>query len=161
MICRTRPWRHRSTLDLLCGASAALSSPRSTISSCGMQVNSSGSGSGALRTLHPSASSRDEQAHLESASASHRGAAASLLDQSELHGGFRCKAKPPLGAWCLAASTLHPSASGRETSTHTLTPPCAVEQPQACSISRSSMAASVVEPNHLQVPGAWRQALST
>ena len=30
--------------------------------------------------------------HLESASASHRGAAASLLDQSELHGGsFRCK----------------------------------------------------------------------
>ena len=33
--------------------------------------------------------------HIASAFALHRGAAASLLDQSELHGGFRCKSKPP------------------------------------------------------------------
>ena len=46
----------------------------------------------------------------------HRGAAASLLDQSELHGGFRCQRQTTCktSAWCLAASTLHRSASGRD-----------------------------------------------
>ena len=52
--------------------------------------------------------------HLESASASHRGAAASLLlhHQSELHGGacadhIQCRCRCVVAA---AASTLHPSA---------------------------------------------------
>ena len=55
--------------------------------------------------------------HLESASASHRGAAASLLDLSELHGGLRHKCSPLAGAarcLVLAASTLHRSASGKD-----------------------------------------------
>ena len=41
----------------------------------------------AASTLHSSARGRDEHGDLESASDSHRGAAATLLDQSELHGG--------------------------------------------------------------------------
>ena len=55
--------------------------------------------------------------HLESAAASHRGATASLLDQSEVHGGFRCKGKGTCRCrWLvLAASTHSPQA---ETSTH-------------------------------------------
>ena len=45
---------------------------------------------------------QSEVPHLESAFASHRGAAASLLDQSEVHGGSVAKGKPParLSAWC-------------------------------------------------------------
>ena len=69
----------------------------------------------------------------ESASASHRGAAASLLDQSKLHGGFRCKGKhlqvpdhggkhsPPPKCW--RQRPLHTSRP---------TPHRTVEQPHAC-----------------------------
>ena len=61
--------------------------------------------------------------HLDSASASHRGAATSLLDQSEMHCGFRCKGTPTCRCRCMAtcgrqAPTLHRSARRRETSTH-------------------------------------------
>ena len=39
--------------------------------------------------------------HLESDSASHRGAAASLLDLSERRGGLHCNGQPPTGLFCL------------------------------------------------------------
>ena len=62
---------------------------------------------------------QSEVPHLESAFASHRGAAASLLDQSEVHGGSVAKGKPParLSAWCSrqALSTRVPAV---DTSTH-------------------------------------------
>ena len=45
----------------------------------------------AASTLHSSARARDKHVHLDSASASHRGAAASLLGQSELARRLRCK----------------------------------------------------------------------
>ena len=49
------------------------------------------------------------------ASASHRGVAASFLDQSELHGGFRCKATPT--ARCLVPSAVRQALStGRSAS---------------------------------------------
>ena len=82
-----------------------------------MQVSGAWSWRQALSTGVPVAQTSTD---LESASASHRGAAASLLDQSELDGGFRCKVKPfAAGVWCVvvAASTLHQSASGRDEST--------------------------------------------
>ena len=138
---------------------------------------------------------RDEHTHLASASASHRGAATRLLDQSELDGGSVANAKT---CRCLvtAASTLnsrhairtveqpqammldqseldwssvakakmtqqvHGRMPAAETSTCTLPPPPprTVEQPQACSISRSLVAA----PLQKQRPASawsWRQAL--
>ena len=141
----------------------------------------------ATSTLHPSARGRDTSTHLESGSASHRGAAASLLDQSELHAWlplrrqstYRCivpwcwwLARSVGAAWRLSlqrqstcrcivpwsypgsgSSTLHPRARGRGTSTHleslSRPPPRTVEQPQACSISRSCIVASVAKDKAL------------
>ena len=135
--------------------------------------------------------------HIESAcSISHGGAAASLLDQTELDGGSAAEASTCKGMR-EAASTLHPSAGGRDEHApciclhltrwssrklarsvgaawrrcrrrgnhlhvqvqRTLSPsaPSIVEQLQACSISRSFMAALLQR----QAPaGAWskRQA---
>ena len=54
-----------------------------------------GAGWQALYTGVPTA---ETSMQLDSASASHRGAAASLLDQSELHGGFHYKAELPVSA---------------------------------------------------------------
>ena len=50
--------------------------------------------------------------HLESASASHRGAAANLLDQSELHGGFRYNGIPHAGADALFSLPWLPGGGG-------------------------------------------------
>ena len=84
----------------------------------------------------------------------------SLLDQSELHVSFRCKAKAPARCRCkprqthlqvclwrqalsttgvLAAETTHARTLSRP-------PPRTVEQPQACSISLSCMVAFVAKP---------------
>ena len=95
---------------------------------------------------------RRTRAHLASTSASYRGAAASLHHQSErVHGAFRCKAKAPERAW-----SPYLNASGRdEARTLSPPPPRTVEQPQACSICLSCMAASVAKPNHLQC--TWSQ----
>ena len=110
--------------------------------------------------------------HLESASASHRGAAASSLDLSELqHGAFHCEGKtctflevrgrdgkhsplsgvPVVSTHLESASAMHvhlcskhsPPECQSQTRPRTLRlpPPHTVEQPQACSISRSLMAA--------------------
>ena len=112
----------------------------------------------ALSTAVQAAEMSSQQLH--SASASHRGAAASLLDQSELHGGFRCKNGKPLAGWCrcvvLVVSTLHPHCQQRQGRARTLTPPPprTVEQPQACLISRGYLAASAAkESNHMQDKG--------
>ena len=93
--------------------------------------------------------------HLDSASASHRGAAASLLHQSdELDGGSiaqanlltgaRCKDEHPRR--CLNNGSKHSppeTVLEAKTSTHLLSAslPRTMEQPQACSISRSCLAA--------------------
>ena len=162
-------------------------------------------------TLHHSSARGRRRARTlnEATSASHRGPAASLLDQPALHGGFRCRRQPPARAWSrtttlhhssasgrrrapsveqpqacsvsrsfmtalcadmkslqvlvvVAASTLHPSATGRERArTLNTAPPRTVEQPQACSISWRSMAASVAEGKHLHVPGHGQQLSTT
>ena len=88
--------------------------------------------------------------HLESASASDSGAAASCFQP------IGASWRPPLqrqtpSCMCLitAASTLHhPSAGGTdEHAPLSPPPPPTVEQPQACSTSRSFMAASVAKAN--------------
>ena len=88
---------------------------------------------------------RGDGKHLESASTSHRGAASSLLDQSELDGSFRLQSQSPAH---LQATRHHgdkrsPHECHRQKRASTLSqpPPRTVEQPQACSISRSLMAA--------------------
>ena len=85
----------------------------------------------AARTLHPSERGAKTSTHLESTSASHNGAAASLLDQSELHGESKYLQVP---GW---------SASGRDEHDRVLSPPPTriVQQPPACSIYRSFMEA--------------------
>ena len=45
----------------------------------------------------------------------HLAAAAILLDQSEFHGGFRCKGKALCMRVVVGASTLHSRAAGKET----------------------------------------------
>ena len=68
----------------------------------------------ALSTRVPEA---ETSAHLESASASHHGVAASLLHQSELHGASGCRSQ--CRCLVLAMSTLHWSAGGKD---HPLAP---------------------------------------
>ena len=87
--------------------------------------------------------------HIDSVSASYRGAAASLIDksfdQSEVYGGFCRRAKPRAGAgaWLWQQpSTLHKQ---RRASALSRPPPRTVEQPEACSISWKFMAASVAK----------------
>ena len=111
-------------------------------------------------TLHAKSPRQRQATHLESAHALHRGAAASLLEQSELHGGFRCKSTALLldqselhgGFRCKGKALCTQSVPGRDKPRSlSLRTPHTVEQPQACSISRSFMAASVAKANHLQV----------
>ena len=86
----------------------------------------------------------------ESTSASHRGAAASLLPISRsLMAAPFAKATTCRCLIITAASTLHhPSAGGTdEHAPLSPPPPPTVEQPQACSTSRSFMAASVAKAN--------------
>ena len=99
-----------------------------------------------------SASGQRRAPHLESASASHRGAAASLLDQVQL----RCRLVEK------AITHTHLQVTGRSASGHrrarTLSPPQprTEEQPQACSIRWSFINAGAVARSthtHLQVPG--------
>ena len=72
---------------------------------------------GAASTLPTECPQAETSTHLESASASHRGAAASLLHQLELHGGI--VAQHIAGAWLVgAASTLPTECQQAETSTH-------------------------------------------
>ena len=84
----------------------------------------------ALSTLRR-ASGRDEPAHIESASTSH------------------WQRHTTCTTWCVAASTLRPLECQRQRRASTLSrpPPRTVEQPQAHSICRSSLA----KANHLQV----------
>ena len=58
--------------------------------------------------------SAETSTHLESATAMHLGAGASLLDQSELSWRLLCKGKQTCVCKCMVASTLHRSASGRD-----------------------------------------------
>ena len=107
----------------------------------------------AASTLHSSARPRDEHVHPDSASASHRGAAASLLlQQSELDGGS--VGGHIAGVWSVLASTAPLHVQAAETSKRTLSPcpPRTVEQPQACSCSRSLMAAPL---QNTTIAGAW------
>ena len=112
----------------------------------------------AATTLNPSAGGTDERTHLASASASHYGAAASVLDQSALHRGSG--SDQTAGGWsrrqALSTRVLVARMSARS-----LHPPLprTVEQPKACSIWRSFMTALV--QTKLQVPGRGRQTLST
>ena len=98
--------------------------------------------------------------HFESASASHRGAAASLLDQLVLHGDSVANGKY---LQVSGRGKKHfPLKCQRQRRARTVPPPTprTVEQPHACSISRSFIAA----PLHSQTPAdAWsrQQALST
>ena len=93
---------------------------------------------------------------LESTFASHhRGAAASFLDQSELHGGSITKANACRCIVAAASGTLHPSARVRRRprTLHSATPRT-LTQLQACSTSRSSMAAPLQRQTHdLQLRG--------
>ena len=94
---------------------------------------------------HSPTEARETSTHLASASILHRGAAASLLDQSKtkLHGGSVAKYKHLLqvssggrgGKQALSNRVPQPQRRAR-----TLCPPpsCTVEQPQACSISRET-----------------------
>ena len=99
--------------------------------------------------------------HLKSASTSHREAAASLLDQSELDAGGPLQRQTTIGL--ARASCVVPRRGGkhsplecerqRQACTLSPPPPRTVEQPQACSISRGSMVASVAKANHMHF--AW------
>ena len=101
---------------------------------------------GLVSTHSPQA---ETSTHIDSVSASYRGAAASLIDksfdQSEVYGGFCRRAKPPAdaGAWLWQQpSTLHKQ---RRASALSRPPPRTMEQPEACSISWKFMAASVAK----------------
>ena len=77
------------------------------------------------------------------------GAAATLLDPSELDAGFRCKGKAP-APMCLVLGrggkhSAPECQRQRRARTLSRPSPCTVEQPQACSISRSSIAALVAK----------------
>ena len=79
--------------------------------------------------------------HLESAaSVSHCGAAASLLHQSELHGGSAAKVNICRCLVAAAARTLHHRSARGTRRARTLSPPTplprTVKQLQACSVSR-------------------------
>ena len=100
----------------------------------------------AVNTLHSSARAKDEHVHLDSASASHRGAATSLMlgQSAKLALRLRCangKDHHPVGGWSPWRQTLSTRVPDPETSTCTLTPPPprTVEQPQASSVSRRSL----------------------
>ena len=75
--------------------------------------------------------------HLESASVSHRRAAASLPHQSNLHGGIVAKATTLQVPGWLEPQALSQQSAHRQRRARTLSlpPPRTVEQPQACSIS--------------------------
>ena len=93
----------------------------------------------AASTLHTEVLAAETSLHLESVSASHRGLAASLLAQSELHMAApmqRCLQVPGHGG----KHSSHRSASWRQRRARTLSPPppLTVKQPQACLISRGS-----------------------
>ena len=117
------------------------------------------------QTSPPQCHEQKTSTHLESAApALHRRAAASLLYKSTIHGSSTAQAN---SCRCLVVATastlLHHSARGRRRARNLSLPPppCTMEPPQAHSISRSSMAASL----SWQTPAnAWswrRQALST
>ena len=68
----------------------------------------------AVSTLPPECQRNNTSTHLESAFTSHRGAAASLLDQSEVHGRSDAAGKPTAWSWRQALFPRVPSAKQYE-----------------------------------------------
>ena len=104
---------------------------------------------------HRSANSRDEQSkYLDSPSASHRTAAAIVLDsisRSFMAASVAKETHHLWCKWCRGISGKHsPPECQRQRRARTLTPPPprTVRQPQACTISRGFMAASIAKEAH-------------
>ena len=101
--------------------------------------------------------------HLESATASHREAtAASLLDQSELHGGFRCRASLCLHVPWSRRQALSTRVLMAETSTHLESATASHHRAAASLLDQSELHGGFrLQSIYLPVPGLRRQALST
>ena len=92
----------------------------------------------------------------------HRGAAASLLDQSALHGGFRCRRQTPARAWSRSTTLHHSSARGKRRA-RTILSATAVHRGVGASLLRSVRTYIPAPSAKVQAPArawSWRQALS-
>ena len=115
----------------------------------------------ALSTLHPSATSKRRACTLSLPPPCTVEQPQSLLDQSVLHAGSVAKARHTCRCFVAAASTLHPSATGRrQARTLSLPPSCTVEQPQSLLDQSELHGMSVTKNRHTcRCLVTWRQAL--